>query len=211
MRIFFSLTLLLIFSSQAFGHNLWMERKGPDSVHVYFGHPEDNLFEETGGRLDIIKANVLLPQGKLVSRQRLTDSIELTVSTSEDVALVEEMKPRKSRNSDDVVKMTFLARSGRTETKALTKLDMIPRTTGGNTFVVTMDGKVLADQEVSLLMPDNTAITHTTDREGKITLVTDKPGEYLATMTVYEEKPGELNGVPYAKLGYSYSLHFIVK
>ena len=61
MRIFLVVFMVFMAASQVSAHNVWLERDGQGPVRVYFGHYDSGTVEKTGERLDIIKAETVLP------------------------------------------------------------------------------------------------------------------------------------------------------
>ena len=196
-------------ATSATAHNVWLERDGDGPARVYFGHI-GGMLEQHGGRLDIIKAEeVLFPQGVVISHARLTDHISIKLRGEGDVALVEAMTPRKSRTAEEIVRTIFLARAGRSETKPLLALDLVPEISEGNVFTLLCDGKPLAATKVKVYDPDYKEQTYMTDDSGQVTLETPRPGRYIALAAQILDQGGEVNGAGYQQTRYSMALSFM--
>ena len=211
MRIFFIVLMMLMATSQVFAHNVWLERDGQGPVRVYFGHYDTGTVERTGGRLDIIKAETLLPAGSLQERQRLQDHIALSVSTPGDVALVEATMPRKSRTKQEIIRNIFMARCGNAQTVALLDLDLVPQTPNSNRFNLLLKGQPLAKTEITVYDPDRAKKVYTTDAVGQVVIDTKTSGQYLLLAASVLDSSGTVNDIPFDKTRYILSLSFVAQ
>ena len=211
MKTLLYLFITLAFSSQALAHNLWLERDGNGPARVYFGHYDSQVLEKTGGRLDVIKAEDIVPDGILQGQRRRTDYIELNITTPGDVALVEAMNPRKSRTAEEIIRTIFLARSGRSHTEKMLPLDLVAQEPNGHSFTLLLDGAPVSASEISVYDPDLQKQTYTTDKDGQVTLDIKKTGRYLVLASAVVDEAGNVNDLPYDKVRYSFSLSFVVE
>jgi uncharacterized GH25 family protein len=211
IRIIVLSVFCLFLSLPAWAHNIWLERDGNDPARVYFGHIDGHL-EETGGRLDIIKAeDVIFPQGMVVSRTRNHDHIAVNLKGKGDVAMVEAMNPRKSRRAEEIIRTIFLARAGRGEARPLVPLDLVPLNSGANRFTLMMEGKPLAGAEIKVFDPQRNERVYTTDAAGQVSLETPQAGRYVALAAQVLDRGGEVNGAVYQKTRYRLAMSFVVK
>ena len=205
----FTAVCLLFLTTSALAHNVWLERDGDGPARVYFGHVGGPL-EQRGGRLDIIKAEeVLFPQGTVISHARLADHIAINLRGKGDVGLVEAMNPRKSRTAEEIVRTIFVARAGRSETRPLLALDLVPTTAEGNVFTLVSDGKPLGGVEIKVYDPAHNERTYITDAAGQVTLDTPQAGRYLVLAAQVFDLGGEVAGAGYHKTRYSLALSFV--
>eukprot|EP01155_Anaeramoeba_flamelloides_P023648 Anaeramoba_flamelloidesa807978_25.p1 GENE.a807978_25~~a807978_25.p1 ORF type:complete len:214 (-),score=5.72 a807978_25:298-939(-) len=211
MRLFFMVLMVLITTSQVYAHNVWLERDGQGPVRVYFGHYENGVVEKTGGRLDIIKAETVLPSGALVLRQRLQDHIALTVGSGGDVALEEATMPRKSRTKQEILRNVFMARCGNSQTIALLNLDLVPEIANGNTFKLLLEGEPLANTEITVYDPERAKQLYTTDAAGRVVIDTQTSGRYLLVTSSVLNRSGTVNDIPFDKTRYILSLSFVTE
>nr|WP_320049651.1 hypothetical protein [uncultured Desulfuromonas sp.] len=211
MRIFFTVLMILMTTSQLYAHNIWLERDGQGPVRVYFGHYDSGTVERSGERLDIIKAETLLPSGSLQDRHRLQDHIALNVSTPGDVALVEATMPRKSRTKQEIVRNIFMARCGNTQTIALLDLDLVPEAPNSNTFSLLLEGRPLAKTEITVYNPDRVKKVYITDDVGQVVIDATSNGRYLLLASSVLERSGMVEEIPYDKTRYILSLSFVAQ
>ncbi|MBN2644295.1 MAG: hypothetical protein JXR59_02335 [Desulfuromonadaceae bacterium] len=212
MRIFLLLLILVTMaSSPVYAHNLWLERDGNGPIRVYFGHYDTGMLEQTGERLDIIKAETLFPADILVSQERRADHIELAVSKSGDVALEEAMKPRKTRIGQEIVRMVFMARCGRSETVALLSLDLVPQAPESNSFTLLLEGKPLPMTEITVYDPARQGRSYRTDAAGRVAIESTASGRYLLLASSILDRSGEVDAIAYDKIRYGFSLTYTVE
>lgn len=211
MRLFFSVFIMLMATSQVYAHNVWLERDGQGPVRVYFGHYDKGMVEKTGERLDIIKAETVLPSGALVSRQRLQDHIALTVGHAGDVALEEAMLPRKSRTKQEILRNIFMARCGNGQTVALLNLDLVPEVPNSNTFKLLLEGQPLPKTKITVYDPERTKQVYTTDDSGRVVIDTQVHGRYLLLTSSVLDRSGTVKDIPFDKTRYILSLSFVAQ
>ncbi len=208
MRKLWLTTLLVLVASGAMAHEVWLERDGKNA-QMFFGHWTMDMTENKD-RLEMFKLDQLAPKDRVKKVERMEKSIKLELASEGDVALTEVMKPRKSRLTPAVVQRVFLARAGRSETKNLLKLDLVPSAKNSNKMKVIFDGKPLAKQVVTLYGPHKWSKNFRSDDEGMVTLDTPWKGNYFADVRYTEEVKGEYEGVAFESKGYLLTLTFSV-
>lgn len=202
------LTTLLAMPAQA--HYLWMERDDSGPARVYFGEWHKNVYERSGGRLDNIRAAVVIaPAGGMQGSERRENHIEIVLRGEGDAAVVEAMAPRKSRQSDEVNRGVLLARAGRSEPRALLELDLVPQEAGSNTFTLTFRGAPVPKASINVYGPPRWQKEFTTDDNGKVTLETPWAGRYVVEFAHIDEQPGEVDGGRFDKTRYGLTLTFV--
>lgn len=205
------LTLALVagFSLSAGAHQVWLEREG-SVAKVYYGHWSHDFMEKRSGkRLGEIKGKEVLPQGALQKSEPLEDGIELKLGKVKDIALIEALDPRKGKMVETIIRTTFLARHGRSETKALMELDLVPQSAEGNTFTLLFRDKPLARTKVTIYAPHKWSKSLMSDDEGKVTIQTPWKGMYLMEASYMDEAKGVVNGKEYEKSNYVMTLVFV--
>lgn len=208
-KVLGALALVAGFSLTAGAHELWMERDGSEAK-VYFGHWSHNFKElRSKERLNIIKAETILPKEALKSKEMVEDGIALKLQNKGDVALIETLEPRKGRNVETIMRPTFLARNGRSEAKSLMELDLVPEAPNANSFTLLFRGKPLAKTKVTLYAPHKWSKSYMSDEAGKITIQTPWKGMYLASAHHVDETKGEVNGKAYEKSNYIMTVVFV--
>ncbi|WP_321366657.1 hypothetical protein [uncultured Desulfuromusa sp.] len=211
MKIFLCLLTALVFSTQVQAHNLWLERDGDGPVRVYFGHYDTQILEKTGDRLDIIKAEKIIPGGTVLSRQRQADHIELNIATPSGIALIEAMNPRKTRTAEEIIRTVFLARNSPSLTGKELPLDLVTQQSNDHSFTLLLNGVPAPASEINVYDPDLQKQVYTTDKKGRVTLDVNKAGRYLVLATAIVEEGGSVNNIPYDKTRYSFTLTFVTK
>ncbi|MGP1580628.1 MAG: DUF4198 domain-containing protein [Wolinella sp.] len=201
-------TLLALVTSGAMAHEVWLERDGKNA-QMFFGHWTRDMIENKD-RLEMFKLDQLTPKNRVKKIERMEKSIKLELASEGDVALTEVMKPRKSRLTPEVVQRIFLARTGRSETKNLLKLDLVPSAKDSNKMKVVFDGKPLAKQMVKLYGPHKWSKEFRSDDEGMVILETPWKGGYFVDVRYTEEVKGEYEGVAFESKGYLLTLTFNV-
>ena len=209
MKTFVSLTLLLLVSLPLHAHYIWLEQDGSNTAKAYFGEWHKDVYEVSGGRLDNFKVDVIVPDGIVIATTRKHDHVALTLAQSGDIAWIEAMTPRRSRNSDDVTRGVLLARSGRDQARALLPFDLVPQAPGSDAFILLFEGQPVAAANISLYNPRHEEVKYTTDAAGKVTLDTSIPGRYVLETAHIVDKGGEVDGLAYGRTRYGLSLSFV--
>jgi len=191
-------------------HQLWLEREG-SVIHEYFGHFPSFKEKADGKRLDAIKGVELSPKEAYLKTVRGEDGIAIFVNKVGDMGVTEAMSPRKGKLSDVAVRTIFLAREGRSESKTLLALDMVPDAPNSNTFTLMIDGKPLPKAKVALTAPNTWSKNFMSDETGKVTLQTPWLGNYVAQLDYTDKTKGEAEGIAYDQTNYVMTLHFSVK
>lgn len=209
MKILIPVILFLALSLPLHAHYIWLEQDGGNKAKAYFGEWHKELYEVTGGRLDNFKVDEIVPKGIVTATSRESDHVAIELKKNSDIAWIEAMAPRKSRNAEDITRGVLLARSGRTEAHALVPLDLVPQSPNSDHFVLTFEGQPAPHTDVTLYNPNREEIKFKTDAAGKVTLNTDLPGRYVVTTVIMDETAGSVNELPYDKTRYSLTLSFV--
>lgn len=189
----------LVSASQA--HQVWLERDGT-TARAYFGEPVENVRERSGALLDRIGGPRIFvgDPAQPLPVQRQPDHLSVTLpATQGDVRLVEDGLAPFGRVADQRTKTVMLAREGRSETRALLELELVPTVAGGNTFALLLRGQALPRAEVTLVAPPRWERRLRTDSEGKVTFPTPWTGRYVAEAIHTEEQSGGTGDGAYAK------------
>lgn len=205
-----ALMAIIGLSAPLAAHQLWLEREG-SVINEYFGHFPNFKEKEEGERLKAIKGVSLSPKDAYLKTVRQNDGIQIFVNKIGDIGVTEAMEPRKGKFVDFTVRTIFLAREGRSESKTLLELDMVPETPNGNTFTVMLNGKPLAKSKVVLTAPNTWSKSFMSDEAGKVTLQTPWLGNYVAQLDYTDKTKGEADGKTYEQTNYVMTLHFNVK
>ena len=191
-------------------HQLWLEREG-SVMNAYFGHWPNFKEKEEGERLKAIKGVEVTPKEAYLKTVRQSDHVEVFVNKIGDIGLTEALEPRKGKMVDFTVRTIFLAREGRSESKTLLELDMVPEASHSNTFTLMLNNKPLPKTKVVLTAPNTWSKNFMSDEAGKVTLQTPWLGDYVAQLDYTDKTKGEVNGKSYEQTNYIMTLHFSVK
>ncbi|WP_167383550.1 DUF4198 domain-containing protein [Bordetella genomosp. 12] len=201
MRIIKSVAALALlgWTSMASAHFVWLEPAGENKVRAYFGEWADDQREKTDGFL-----------GKVVVEPSVNGKKVKPLATGADYF---EFEARGDTRLGQPVlfKETLVdynARLGRDDTKALLPLEIAPTAAGGNTFVLTFEGKPLAKTEVTVFGPPKWMKQFHTDEAGKFTIETPWPGQYVLEAGHLVEKNGQHDGKPFTKTRFVTTLTF---
>ena len=204
--------LALLIALPAAAHQVWLERDG-QTVRAYFGEPVENVRERAGSYLDRIAAPRAFtsdPAATLpVTRQ--ADSLDFTLPAgATDARLTDDSIAPFGRPEAGRTKAIFLAREGRTETRGVMDLELVPVTAGGSTFTLLFRGQPLPRAEVTIVAPPRWERRLRTDAEGRVTVETPWAGRYVAETIHTEERAGGEGDGAYARIRYVSTLSFSV-
>jgi uncharacterized GH25 family protein len=205
---------LLVVSSVAQAHYVWVERDGTGSARTYFGEWQEDLHEKTGGLLDRIKSPraFLTDSSKLLPIERKEDYRAISVTGPGDVRLAEDsLAPREDKREGGKSKAIFYAKAGRSETKAVLDLELVPVAAESDTLILVLRGVPLAKTEVTVFGPSKWQKTFYTDEQGRVTVETPWAGRYVVQVTHLEQKAGEAGGEKFDRLRYVSTLSFVVQ
>ena len=212
-KAFLAATLLVAsaWTGAAQAHQIWLERDGA-AVRAYFGEPVENLRERSGALLDRITGPRIFTDepSRALPIQRQADHLQATVPTGQgDVRLVEDSLSPYGRAPDQRTKPVMLAREGRSETRSLLELELVPTVPGGNTFTLLLRGQPLPRAEVTVVAPPRWERRLHTDAEGKVTLTTPWAGRYVMEAVHAEDRAGGSGEEAYAKRRLVSTLSFV--
>lgn len=201
--------LALLAALPAAAHQVWLERDG-QTVRAYFGEPVENVRERAGGYLDRIAAPRAFAtdpaQALPVTRQ--ADSLDFTLPAGADARLTDDSIAPFGRPEAGRTKVIFLAREGRSETRGVMALELVPTAAGGNTFTLLLDGQPVPRSEVTIVAPPRWERRLRTDAEGRVTIETPWAGRYIAEAIHTEERAGGEGEGAYARIRYVSTLSF---
>jgi hypothetical protein len=180
---------------------------------AYFGEFGDDLREKSGGHLDAIatpRAFHTEATAPLAITRR-SDHLEITTAAPGDLRLIEAGRaPRDDRRAGGKTKAIFYAREGRTESRAVLDLELVPVAPNSNTFTLLFRGGPLAKTEVKVFGPPRWEKGFRTDDHGRVTLRTPWRGRYVAEIVHVEDRPGGAGDDAYDRLRHVSTLSFAV-
>ena len=189
----------------AAAHMVWLERGG-DTVRFFFGEYAENLRERTGGHLDAIAAPQLV--GSAASSSREADHIAFAPLTGGDTRATGQLAPWSDRARGGRTRSVYLAREGRTDTRAVLDLELVPVRSDGDAFTLLFRGEPLRRTKVVLIGPPGWSKELQTDAEGHVTLPTPWAGRYVAEVQHVDPTAGGQEAAAYDRTSYVSTLSF---
>ncbi|MDB5416430.1 MAG: hypothetical protein JWR10_4765 [Rubritepida sp.] len=204
--------IAITFSLAASAHQVWLEREG-DTARVYFGEPVENVRERSGALLDRIASPRLAGSDAApLPLQRREDHVAITLPAGTgDVWVIEDgLQPFGRPGASDRTKAVMLAREGRSETRQVLELELVPVVAGGNEFTLMLRGEPVPRAEVTLVAPPRWERKLRTDLQGRVRFETPWAGRYVAEAIYLDNRSGGSGEASYARLRYVSTLSFTV-
>ncbi len=175
-------------------HTVWIERDKTDTAHAYYGEWQEGLREDLASKMPTLKdARAFLgePTDSSFSEELKGSVLDITAKGKGDLRLIQDKIPVSvDSHSDRRIKQFFLAKSGRTETKGVLELEIVPVASESNTFVVLLHGKPVPKASVTVYGPPKWGKEFQADEQGKVTIETPWAGDYLVETSRFEEEKG---------------------
>lgn len=182
--------LLVVSAASAVqAHEVWIERDATGPARIYLGEPAEVL--PTGGdpEFEHLKAPKLLPASK-AAMARKAGYLEVAVPAG-DVRAHDDTVFAPWGEDGRKEGVAYFARAGRAEARSAMPFEIAPVSAGGNRFVLTRDGKPVADAEVTVISPDKWTKAIRTDAQGTLTVPTREKGHYILTASHKDEAGGD--------------------
>jgi hypothetical protein len=202
--------VVLGFATQVFAHQLWLEREG-NVLKEFFGHFPHFKEKDSGKRLKAIKGINLTPKEAYVATKRSVDHLDVTIKSKGDIGITEVMSPRKGKFVDFIVRTIFLAREGRSETKDLLALDLVPKNPESNTFIIKINKESLPKSRIKVIAPNGWSKSYMSNISGEVTIQTPWKGDYVVQSNYTDKTKGKADGKAYEQTNYVMTIHFVVK
>lgn len=201
------LTLALALSGAAHAHFVWLEPAVGGEAKAYFGEWADDMRETEAGHLKLVAApQGIAADGKATPATRANDHFAVKAGADGDARLV------GGYVNDKGVVSLYQARTGRTETVARHKLELVPQAAGSNDFTLLLNGKPLAKTKVVVFGPPKWEKSFYSDDAGKVALQTPWPGQYVAEINHTEkDAAGTWDGKAYTQARHVATLSFVAK
>ena len=171
----------VLFAATAFtaqAHEVWLERDAT-TLHVYLGDPDGKPDPEAAKRLT---GGQLLVGGKpqAIAYTVQPDHQTAPVAATGDVRWVHNTVWEPWKTDDGKYQAAvYHARYGRSETTAGQGYEFVPVAANSDTFVLTFEGKPVANKTVKLVDPDKWARQMETDAQGRFTVPARGKGKYI--------------------------------
>lgn len=186
------LAAMLLLSTTAQAHEIWIERDGTGPARIYLGEPAETPPPGGDPEFAKLKAPHILAQPK-VALARRAGFLEAKVPAGDVRAWDDAVfTPWGADGKKEGV--VYYARAGRAEAAAKLPFELAPVAAGGARFVLTRDGAPVAGLPVTVIAPDRSKTELTTDAAGMIDTNPAKPGRYLLVASKKEDGPITLPG-----------------
>lgn len=211
-RTWFFTAAILAVTVTAQAHTVWIERNKKGEAHAYYGEWQDGLREDLGSKMPTLKdarAFFATQTESSLPISLQTTTLDITAQGHGDLRLVQDKIPVfVDGHSDRRTKQIFLAKNGRTETKGILDLEIVPVEAESNTFVVLLHGKPVPKTTVTVYGPPKWGKEFETDEQGRVTIQTPWAGEYLLETIRLEELTGGTGDESYNHVRYVSTVFF---
>lgn len=172
-------------ATSAGAHEIWVERDGAGPARIYLGEPAEPMPAGGDPEFAKLKAPRVL-SAPTATQVRRTGHIEVAVPPGDvrvaDDAVFAPWGPEGKRES-----VTYFARAGRQEARAVMPFELAPVSRGSDRFVLTREGRGVPNAAVTVIAPDRSSRALTTDAKGMLTVAVAGPGRYLLTAAGKDE------------------------
>lgn len=192
---------MLVTSFSAHADYVWLERDAAGAATAYVG-------ELDGARLaptTITAPRAYLADGKDLPLKTEAERLVIGSDLKGDVRLV------ASRVGEKGVLNYYQAKNGRSETKAVNDLELVPTEANGNTFKLVWKGNVVAASQVNVDTSEGWHRVLKPAKDGTVTLATPFPGRYLLEVTARINGSVTVDGKKYEDVRHTATLTFEVK
>lgn len=187
-------------SCPAWADYLWMKREAGGAV-VRAGE----LSQPKGSLPALVSPKAYLADGKALALETRGDHFHIPSSGSSDLRF-------SAVGVDEKGSLTYFhAKTGRSETKAASDLELVPTTPGGNTFRLVWKGTPVAASLVNVSTDAGWSRSLRPAKDGTVSLQPLFPGLYLLEVTAKVNGSVSLNGRQYDDVRHSASLTFQVE
>lgn len=203
-----ALLALALLPSTAQAHEIWVERDeltGP--VRIYLGEPGELLPEGGDPEFAQLKAPRLVPASQAPGTRK-AGYIE-TDAPAGDVRVIDDSVFEPWGEDGKKEGVIYYARAGRTDTKALLPLEIVPTAPGADSFTLIRDGKPVPAAKITAISPEKWSKTFVTDAQGRVTLPIEERGRYILSATQEEKGDLKLRDAPVATLYHMTTISFI--
>lgn len=168
--------LLAIWCSQvAAAGYVWMERSG-DVVQVRQGKLLTSAADKAAAPVVLAQPRAVMPDGKTLAVERLGDAFVVRATPGNDLRFT-------AIEATQGVLTHYQARFGRSESRALNDLELVPTEPNGNTYKLVWKGQVVAASEVSVEHAEGWRRSLTPAKDGTIGFTPWMPGVYVLNVS----------------------------
>ena len=202
MKKIFALCTGLTFTLSAQAHMLWLERDADDQTRAYFGEYSEQVKETQDTSLKSFNSAVAEQNKQKLKAKVQSDHLAYASKGAADVKLSSEMMYGEAL-------LSYHAKAGRSDLKAVSELDIVPVQANSNTFAVFYQGKPAAGLELTVFSPQFWQKKYTANSQGQITIDTPWKGQYVIEVSKESDKVGKFNQQNYSKQYLVTTLSFI--
>ena len=189
----------LLATTLAYADYLWIQPEG-DHVKVLAGELRRPLEKLPA----LVDAKAVLPEGKESAYEQAADHFGVPKATG-DTRFV------ATRATSDGVLTYYQARLGKTETKGINDLELVPTKPNGNTYQLIFKGRPVAASQVNVETAEGWYRTLTPAKDGTVSFVPYIPGLYVLEVTARVNNGSvTLNGKKYDDVRHTTTLSFEV-
>ena len=178
----------------AHAHTVWIERDKTGTAYAHYGEWQEGLQEDLASKMPTLKEAKAFfgePTNAGLSEELKSTALDIDAKGKGDLRLIQDKIPVVvDSHSDRRIKQFFLAKNGRTETKGVLELEIVPVAPDSNTFVVFLHGKPVPKASVTVYGPPKWGKEFVADDQGKVTIETPWAGDYLVETSRFEEDMG---------------------
>lgn len=192
MKKIIALTAGFAFTLSAQAHMLWLERGLDAQTRAYFGEYSEQIKETQDTALKSFNAAVAEQNAQKLKAKAEKDHLSYATQGTADVKLSSELMYGEAL-------LTYHAKTGRTDLKAASVLDIVPVQANSNTFTVFYQGKPAAGMEITVFSPQFWQKKYTANPQGQITIDTPWKGQYVIEAAKESDQAGQFNQQKYSK------------
>lgn len=201
----FILLLAAMFALPAQAHQVWAEWTGGPEAKAYFGEWEEDLRE---GR-DFLAKYATDPQSVTPNAPPKPAVLQdgfftFPVASGNDARLTASYIGERSTTLSQ-----FHARAGRTDTRGVLALELVPTAANANSFTLLLNGQPAPKAKVVVIGPPRWTKHLTTDDKGQLNIETPWAGQYVLESIVEDNASGSHAGKAYTKVRHVTTLSFV--
>lgn len=202
-----ALSASLALANPAYANYLWLEKDGAAEAG-------QARFRVYSGELD--KRDAAMPQIQLPKAVPSADAPALPLTPRGDHLSIDasqaggdlRFSAHEVTGANTVV--FYQARYGRTDTKAVNELELVPTTPGGNTFRLMWKGNAVAATQVNVETSEGWRRVLKPGKDGTVTMTTPFPGLYVMEVTAKVNGSVTIDGKEYTDVRHVATLSFEV-
>lgn len=177
--------ILLAAIPAAQAHEVWVERDGNGPARIYLGEPAAVQPEGGDPEFHHLQTPKLVPASP-APLARKTGFIEVAAPAG-DVRLQDDAVFDPWGDEGKKEGIVYYARAGRSDPRAVLPFEIAPAAANADRFVLTRDGKPVADAAITVITPDKWSKSFKTDAQGAVTVPLQGKGRYLLSASHKDE------------------------